>query len=173
MDKGYLQEKLTLRVPLREIATETGKSLGSVRHWVKKYGLVVKNGVGARPRPFPGHCPRCEEVKEPSFFYHRKNGKRLPYCISCTKEQTLERQRAFKKEAVEYKGGKCVLCGYDRYQGALEFHHLEPEHKDFHLSQRRNWKFTAEVRQELDKCVCVCANCHREAHAGLSAPGRI
>jgi hypothetical protein len=36
--------------------------------------------------------------------------------------------------AVVYKGGKCQCCGYNKYIGALEFHHVDPEQKDFGVS---------------------------------------
>ena len=70
--------------------------------------------------------------------------------------------------AKQYKGGKCVLCGYNKYLGALDFHHLDPTQKGFEISTRgltRSWE---KIRKELDKCVLVCANCHRELHAGIS-----
>ena len=39
-----------------------------------------------------------------------------------------------KKELIKSKGGKCSICGYDKYYGALEFHHLDPSKKDFTIS---------------------------------------
>lgn len=71
--------------------------------------------------------------------------------------------------AIEYKGGKCKLCGYDRCIEALEFHHIDPSKKDFSISSRghaRSWK---RVKEELDKCIMLCANCHREIHTKLAA----
>lgn len=38
--------------------------------------------------------------------------------------------------AVQYKGGKCCVCGYNKYLGALEFHHLNPNEKDFGISNK-------------------------------------
>ncbi len=70
--------------------------------------------------------------------------------------------------AREYKGGKCVMCGYSRYSGALDFHHKDPSQKDFGLSTKgltRSWE---KIKEEIDKCVLVCANCHRELHAGIT-----
>jgi len=69
--------------------------------------------------------------------------------------------------AIEYKGGRCILCGYDKCQEALEFHHTDSSQKDFGVSQdglTRSWE---RVKNELDKCIMVCANCHRELHANL------
>ena len=65
---------------------------------------------------------------------------------------------------VEYKGGKCQKCGYDKYIGALEFHHLNPEEKDFNLSKLKANSFNHVVIEELNKCILVCSNCHREIH---------
>jgi hypothetical protein len=90
-----------------------------------------------------------------------------PYCKPCTTEQTVERQQKFKRQCVEYKGGKCSRCEYDKYVGALEFHHLDPSEKDFSPSQCKLTKFDNRIKKELDKCVLLCANCHREEHARL------
>ena len=77
------------------------------------------------------------------------------------------RRKKLREQAVEYKGGKCMFCGYDRYLGALDFHHLNSEDKEFGISKdgiTRSWK---RVKKELDKCILVCSNCHREVHAGI------
>lgn len=82
-------------------------------------------------------------------------------------QATNKRRRRLKKLMVDYKGGKCQFCGYSKYIGALDFHHVNPATKDFGLSMDqiyRSWKVTIN---EIDKCVIVCANCHREIHAGL------
>ena len=34
------------------------------------------------------------------------------------------------------RGGKCEKCGYNKYLGALEFHHLNSEEKDFTIGNR-------------------------------------
>src|SRR6266404_5211874 len=78
-----------------------------------------------------------------------------------------KRRRAVKTLAIEYKGGKCQLCGYDKYQGALELHHLNPQQKEFGIGQRGHSRSWDRVKAELDKCVLMCANCHREVSAGL------
>jgi predicted HNH restriction endonuclease len=69
---------------------------------------------------------------------------------------------------VEYKGGSCVKCGYKKCIGALEFHHIDPSKKDFTLSHLKSSKFDDKIKNELDKCILVCANCHREIHEELT-----
>lgn len=68
---------------------------------------------------------------------------------------------------VEYKGGKCEICGYDKYQGALEFHHLNPEEKDFGIAAKGYTRSFEKVKEEIEKCILVCSNCHKEIHAGI------
>ncbi len=74
------------------------------------------------------------------------------------------RKRA-KAKLVEYKGGKCQCCEYDKCIEAMEFHHLDPIEKDFTISGK-SWSFE-KIKQEVDKCVMVCSNCHKEIHAGI------
>lgn len=62
-------------------------------------------------------------------------------------------------------GNKCQICGYNKCNTALEFHHINPKEKDITLSRSiYSWERT---KNELKKCICVCANCHREIHEGL------
>lgn len=69
--------------------------------------------------------------------------------------------------AIAYKGGICQCCGYNKYIGALEFHHINPDEKDFGISVKGYTRSWENNKRELDKCVLVCSNCHREIHAGL------
>lgn len=112
-------------------------------------------------------CTRCKKNKLLEEFYANSTGRLHSYCKACMTENTLARQRAFKAACVDYKGGKCQGCGYDRYIGGFDFHHLDPSQKDFAISKVKLHEFNDDIRRELDKCVLVCATCHREAHAGL------
>ena len=79
----------------------------------------------------------------------------------------IKRRKKVKQMAIDYKGGCCEVCGYNKYNGALEFHHLDPNEKDFGLGEKGYCTSWVKVKSELDKCVMLCANCHREVHAGL------
>lgn len=78
---------------------------------------------------------------------------------------TSEYRREVKRKLVEYKGGKCKVCGYNRCTAALEFHHLDPTKKDFSISG--GTRSFESLKDEVDKCVLVCSNCHKEIHQGL------
>ena len=78
-----------------------------------------------------------------------------------------QKERAIKRklELIKLKGGKCEKCGYNKNLGALEFHHLDPSIKEFNLDERHLSNTTIEkILNELDKCILVCSNCHKEIH---------
>ena len=97
------------------------------------------------------------------YLYSRKYraGHTTTNCNTCV---TLARHRRLKKKLVERKGGKCIRCGYDKYIGALTFHHRSPKEKEFNLahSLNRAWE---KLKKETDKCDLLCANCHAEEHS--------
>ena len=97
------------------------------------------------------------------YTYHRKGGATLSRCNSC---RNKVRMHIRKIKAVDYLGGACSRCGYDKCRAALDFHHLDPDNKKFSLGGNYNRKWE-EFKKELDKCVLLCANCHREEHADL------
>ena len=110
-------------------------------------------------------CPSCKITKSREEFYQRKDGRLYSYCRDCAGVQTKKRQRDLKNQAIEYKGGCCSICGYKKCSAALEFHHLNPKEKDFSLAELKMYAFNDVIKRELDKCVLLCANCHREKHS--------
>ena len=106
------------------------------------------------------NCKKCHESI--------KSGK---YCKECRREKNRLNYEGniktwrikYKTECLDYKGGKCEKCGYSKCLSALEFHHLDPKEKDFNISRNKKRNFEM-VKKELDKCILVCSNCHREIH---------
>jgi len=78
-----------------------------------------------------------------------------------------KRRRKIKTFSIEYKGGKCQTCGYNRCVAALELHHLKAQDKKFVISDKGYTRSWEKVKAELDKCILLCANCHREVSAGI------
>ena len=72
-----------------------------------------------------------------------------------------------KQNLVKISGGKCNLCGYDKTFSALEFHHINPDEKKYGISASGTCHSIESDLEEVQKCILVCANCHREIHDGL------
>lgn len=68
-----------------------------------------------------------------------------------------------KNQIVYVMGGKCQICGYNKSNSALELHHINPDEKDFTIDKGQNISWE-KLQKELEKCILVCANCHREIH---------
>ena len=71
-------------------------------------------------------------------------------------------------EVIEEAGGACILCGYDRCVGALHFHHIDPDTKEFGISRRGFTRSIEKMREEAAKCVLLCSNCHAEVEGGVA-----
>jgi transposase len=153
----------------REIAARLGLSQGTVRHWLRKYDLRThrarrENSQGVRgvnPARAVMDCPRHGRAE----FWLEARG--IYRCLRCRSEAVARRRRKLKEILVREAGGACVLCGYDRYIGALQFHHRDGETKQFGLADRGLTRSLEAVREEAAKCALLCANCHSEVQAGI------
>lgn len=67
---------------------------------------------------------------------------------------------------IDIMGGKCILCNFDAFPEALEFHHVNPEEKEFKLSGSSLSRSLESQIEEIKKCALLCANCHRGVHCG-------
>jgi predicted transcriptional regulator len=83
-------------------------------------------------------------------------------------ESVILWRKRTKKKLIEYKGGKCELCGYNKCDSALQFHHKDPTEKDFSISGK-SLSFD-RLKEEVDKCMLVCSNCHAEIHENILKP---
>jgi len=157
---------------IAQIAERLGRSTGSVRHWLGKYELNTTNAGGGRSREGAREaraaglsetilrCPHHGEVT------HVRGSRGYFRCRTCRVEAVIRRRRKVKHLLVEEAGGRCRLCGYDRCVAALEFHHLDPDAKEFGVAQR-GARSIERLRAEARKCVLLCSNCHAEVEAGF------
>jgi len=123
---------------------------------------------------------RYDRIKTPNGLFCKRcnkelTGKQRKYCSKTCQAilAQIAKAKRIKQKAIDYKGGKCAVCGYNNCNSALEFHHKSPEDKEMNLSShkmaRRSWDI---VKKELDKCIMLCANCHREIHENIRS-GRV
>ena len=107
-------------------------------------------------------CKRHGEVKH----FARPDGSFR--CGKCASEWVIRNRRKKKERLVEKFGGKCSVCGYRKYVGALDFHHINPKDKLFALSVKGLSYSWESILREAEKCVLVCKNCHTEVEAGVT-----
>ena len=86
-------------------------------------------------------------------------------CKKCYNEQRQRRTNRNRDDIISRMGGKCCRCGYNKCQAALELHHTDPTQKDPDTTRHlRHITDPARLQSELEKCILLCANCHREEH---------
>ena len=108
--------------------------------------------------------PLRKTIEKQCLLCSKYSSKNL--CGTCN--TNLRRYRV-KKVAVEYLGGKCNKCGWFGDLSGFDFHHRDPNQKDFNPSAlelaNKSWEL---VKKELDKCELLCALCHRLEHSSYN-----
>lgn len=112
------------------------------------------------------NCAGCKNRQPLINFFYKTDGRPYSYCKKCYGQKTVKTQRRIKQMCVDYLGGQCEICGYDTCVAALQFHHIDPDQKEFSISAHKNCAFET-VRAELSKCALLCSRCHIETHAGM------
>ena len=112
-------------------------------------------------------CKVCDIIKTDQNSCKTKSGTFNTYCKKCSAELILIRTRRLKEKCVNYKGGKCEKCGYNQCLAALQFHHKDPNQKDFGIAGKTTFNDT--MIRELEKCSLLCSNCHFELHSKESS----
>lgn len=112
-------------------------------------------------------CTSCDRWLELSKFSERHDravkSSRCKDCLNRTKKRIANE---IKSRAIEYKGSKCHDCLLLFPAPVYEFHHRDPAHKDFTISDKKSMVQWEAIKIELDKCDMLCANCHRLRHYG-------
>lgn len=115
-------------------------------------------------------CTKCHVEKPLTAYYgkgRKDSGKLQSECKVCFNLRMQKRYEERAKFVVGLKGGACSVCGYNRCPAALEFHHLDPTQKEFQINKR--WSMSDKrILAEIEKCVLLCSNCHKEEHWRLS-----
>ncbi len=171
IDRQTLEDAVEDGWTLNEMSEAVDRDISTVRYWLKQYGLKPTGGARRREareakrlglRHIERRCGRHGRTK---FVLEARGSYR---CMKCRGEDVSAWRRRAKRLLVEEAGGRCQICGYDRYIGALQFHHLDPSTKSFSLSMRGCTRSIGELRAEAAKCQLLCANCHAEVEHGCA-----
>jgi transposase len=172
-----LEELIEAGMTIAEIAETVGLSKTAVRRWLRRFDLrtvatqraeeqraAKEAGLSETALVCPTHG-RTDHVLSGDGYYR---------CRKCRVETVVRRRRKVKETLVAEAGGRCVLCGYDRYVGALAFHHINPADKRLSLGGGGVTLAIEVLRDEARKCILLCSNCHAEVEGGVVAvPARV
>ncbi|MGH2984636.1 MAG: hypothetical protein ACRDK5_10370 [Solirubrobacterales bacterium] len=159
-------------VSLSDMARRLDRNKTSVRHWLIKYGYWP---LPAGKRRAEARCARELGLKKTKMKCRRHGhteftleGRGAYRCLKCRREAVIRWRRNAKLRLVEEAGGRCQMCGYDEFPGALHFHHVDPSIKSFGLAMRGLTKSIDRLRAEAAKCILLCANCHAKVEWGAA-----
>jgi transposase-like protein len=154
---------------IRQIAAKLDRSPTAIRHVLDQLGLrttaAVRLAEGAAARAAGESEPvlTCP-IHGPTRHVGRQDGFR---CGACRSAHVAERRRRVKRQLIEEAGGACALCGYDRYPGALQFHHLDPASKLFQISGQGVTRSIAAAREEHRSAFCCARTVTLKSNAAL------
>jgi excisionase family DNA binding protein len=169
IDRDTLAALVAEGLSTREISQRLGLSQGTVRHWLRKHDLRTHRARRGDSRGVRGLHPdrklmECARHGLTEFWLEQRG---IYRCVRCRSEAVARRRRKLKEILVHEAGGRCAICGYDRWVGALQFHHRDGEQKEFGVAARGLTRSLETVRSEAAKCILLCANCHSEVEAGI------
>ena len=67
-----------------------------------------------------------------------------------------------QKNSLRKRKKECAKCG-DKRVYLLDFHHIDPKQKKFTIASKTSGSMD-DIEKEIQKCVCLCRNCHAEFH---------
>ena len=112
-------------------------------------------------------CVQCQQELPIDQFYWRDKarGTRRRECKKCHNQHVIGQYKNRQKQIEQLKSEtKCAKCGENRGY-LLDYHHIDPNIKDKDISKMVSSKSQLEnISIEIEKCICLCANCHREFH---------
>jgi hypothetical protein len=170
IDPEAVRKLVDSKASIRQIAATLDRSPTAIRHVLDRLALRTTSalrlaeGAAARAAGESEPILTCT-THGPTRHVGRQGGFR---CGLCRSAHVAERRRRIKRQLIEEAGGACALCGYDRYPGALQFHHIDPASKVFEISGRGVTRSLDAARTEARKCVLLCANCHAEVERGIA-----
>ena len=110
-----------------------------------------------------------ESVAKRNRRFHARKVQAKTQQMQCARPiQKRHGQKPPRRECMEVAallGGKCSACGFDKYQSALQMHHLDPSTKDKAFASIRGWS-EERILEEIKGCVLLCACCHAAVHSG-------
>ena len=153
LNEAKLRALVARGLSVSQIAEEIGCSQTNVRRALKKFGLETSSQPAFL-------CLKCGETDAAKFVNHKHT------CRACHVRETAKKRGDARSKSVVHLGEKCLNCGYDEFEVALDVHQKDPTIKDPNFAAMRGWSWD-QIEKELRGCVLLCKNCHAAIHAGL------
>ena len=112
-------------------------------------------------------CSKCKrELPIENFHWRNKaKGIRRSDCKECHSKQVKDRYVQNKAVINALKETQsCVKCGYNKCVAALDYHHIDETTKTDTVAKLSTHSNIETALKETEKCIILCANCHREFH---------
>ena len=106
--------------------------------------------------PFKDPEVRRQKNKEYNKKYYAVNKEAVKKKNAQAKKRSYAEWRQFKSMF------KCIHCGFS-HPAAIDFHHVDKTDYKSVADLVKNGNFSA-AKREVQKCVALCANCHRVHH---------
>ena len=173
--RNAVRNSNTCKECLEKLGLTMKQGYNQFRRVIAKYNIDISHFRNLTNRTNNGitqTCSKCGVTKPLSEFYNRKRNKTgiMSICKTCCKS-TYGRGRAKKEKLywLQQYGGKCQHCGSEVNENnyvIFDFHHTNPSEKE--NNPNNIYRYGREiVKKELDKCIVLCANCHRLEHHRL------
>lgn len=163
--KKLVEDGLTIP----QISREMEISESSVCRLLKKFSLKTKRHIDHQPDAITKKCRYCFQEKPIDEFHFSGVAGDVKYrrhkCKDCYFLMKCDRRLKIRKWFVDYKKAlKCDSCGNCDFR-VLDFHHKD-DNKEADISEvvsSSRWG-KKRIMKEIEKCVVLCANCHRILH---------
>lgn len=113
-------------------------------------------------------CANCHRGFHKSKYYDYKPNElyNVPVKLKNRDDKILGEYKPGLVDYIKYKWKiKCQNCGISGKPWALDFHHRDPSQKDLAVTKLAGtFKDFFTIKNEIDKCDVLCANCHRDKH---------
>jgi hypothetical protein len=113
--------------------------------------------------PYKDPEVRKRKHAEYSRSYYLANKDKVKAATVGANKRNKEIWDTFKKTL------QCTKCGF-AHPAALDFHHEDPEQKEYNVHKLVSNKRFAKAYEEIKKCTVLCANCHRIHHYNEKNP---
>ncbi len=106
-----------------------------------------------------------KDKKQQQEYMKKYNKKHYAENIDYYRDKNKQLRKDLKQTIKDIKkNGQCKYCG-ESDSICLDFNHKNPKEKKFNISMAPNMRVTRkQLREEIEKCELVCANCHRKLH---------